>query len=262
MYPKRPSYVLYNGQCRAWRRISFAVVILQRRKVVKCVHFTGQRAISQKLNNFCNKTLRLALECVENCRSRVSFVAFMVRFWFKNLTVHTSFVQGSLFLLAVYTHKVPLCAPSFVAVIRCDWALRDIARLECGPRPELYPVTLALCDEVTCLPQSIVSPRGKLLQSNPSPFEVICPPPRLSSYRKDLDQRIPGAKATCSEYNHLEFFSFARLTNTAFPSKFLPTLTKCSQGGESFSGLQMLFAGEGGLDLLRGLWLVVSQHMR
>ena len=75
-------------------------------------------------------------------------VAWMVRFWFKsfqNSTVHkTSLVQGSLFLLAVYTHEVPLCAPSFVAVVRCDWALRDIARLERGPRPELYPVTLRM----------------------------------------------------------------------------------------------------------------------
>ena len=56
--------------------LSFAVVILQRRKVVKCVDFNGKRAISQNLNDVCNKTLRLALEYVENCRSRVSFVAF------------------------------------------------------------------------------------------------------------------------------------------------------------------------------------------
>ena len=42
---------------------------------MKCVQFNGKRAISQKLNDDCNKTLRLALECVENCRSRVSFVA-------------------------------------------------------------------------------------------------------------------------------------------------------------------------------------------
>ena len=96
--------------------ISFAVVILQRRKVVKCVQFTRQRAISQKLNDVCNKTLRLALEYVENCRSRYRLslsVAWIVRFWFKsfqNLTIRkTSLVQGSLFLLAVYTHEVPVC---------------------------------------------------------------------------------------------------------------------------------------------------------
>ena len=43
---------------------------------MKCVQFTGKWAISQKLNNVCNKTLRLALQYVENCRSRVSFVTF------------------------------------------------------------------------------------------------------------------------------------------------------------------------------------------
>ena len=43
---------------------------------MKCVQFTGQRAISQTLNDVCNKTLHLALEYVVNCRSRVLFVAF------------------------------------------------------------------------------------------------------------------------------------------------------------------------------------------
>ena len=43
---------------------------------MRCVQFTGQRAISQKPNEVRNKMLRLALEYVENCRSRVSFVAF------------------------------------------------------------------------------------------------------------------------------------------------------------------------------------------
>ena len=45
---------------------------------MKCLQFTGQQAISQKLNGICNKTLRLALEYiwVENRRSRVSFVTF------------------------------------------------------------------------------------------------------------------------------------------------------------------------------------------
>ena len=52
------------------------LLAVQRRKVVRCVQFTGQQAISQKLNDVCNKMLRLALKYVENCRSRVSFVAF------------------------------------------------------------------------------------------------------------------------------------------------------------------------------------------
>ena len=43
---------------------------------MKCVQFTGQQAISQKLNDICNKTLCLALEYVKNCQSRVSFIAF------------------------------------------------------------------------------------------------------------------------------------------------------------------------------------------
>ena len=38
--------------------------------------FTGQGAISQKLNDACNRTLRLPLEYVKICRSGVSFVAF------------------------------------------------------------------------------------------------------------------------------------------------------------------------------------------
>ena len=74
----------------------------------------GRGAICQKPNNVCSKTLSLALEYVENCQSRLSLaVAWMVRFWFKSLqisTVHIKpLVQGSLFLLAEYTHEVPLC---------------------------------------------------------------------------------------------------------------------------------------------------------
>ena len=82
---------------------------------MKCVQFTGQRAISQKLNDVCNKTFRLALEYVENCQSRVSFVAFscldsqILVQKFPNLTVHKTSPIPSLFLLAVYTHEVPLC---------------------------------------------------------------------------------------------------------------------------------------------------------
>ena len=80
--------------------ISFAVVILQRRKVMKCVQVNGQRAISQKLNNVCNKTLHLAFEYVEDLEYRLLLsVAWVVRFWFKsfqNLTIHkTSLVQYS-----------------------------------------------------------------------------------------------------------------------------------------------------------------------
>ena len=43
---------------------------------MRCVQFTGQWAISQKMNNVWNKTLRMTLEYVENCQSRVSFITF------------------------------------------------------------------------------------------------------------------------------------------------------------------------------------------
>ena len=84
---------------------------------MKCVQFTGQWAISQNLNDVCNKTLRLALEYVENCRPRVSFIAFscldgqiLLFRSFQNSTIHkTWLVQGNLLLLAVYTHEVSLC---------------------------------------------------------------------------------------------------------------------------------------------------------
>ena len=71
--------VLYNwnaGPDGAIFWILLAVVILQRRKLVRCVQFTGQRAISPIPNDICSKTLRLVLEYVENCQSRISFVAF------------------------------------------------------------------------------------------------------------------------------------------------------------------------------------------
>ena len=37
--------------------------------------FIGQRTISQKRNDSCSKTLRLAVEYVKNCQSGVLFVA-------------------------------------------------------------------------------------------------------------------------------------------------------------------------------------------
>ena len=49
---------------------------LQRQKSCEVSSFTGQGAISQKLNNACNKMLCLALEYIKNCQSRVSFVGF------------------------------------------------------------------------------------------------------------------------------------------------------------------------------------------
>ena len=96
-------------------KISLAVVILQRRKVVRCVQFTGQGVISQKPTEACKKrSVRPSsrLKTVDlDCRSSLS-VAQLVRFWFKSLqslTAHDrQFLQGNLFLLAVCTHDVGL----------------------------------------------------------------------------------------------------------------------------------------------------------
>ena len=51
-----------QGLMEPLKKESLAVVILQRRKVVRCVQFTGQEVISQKLNDASKKTLGLALE--------------------------------------------------------------------------------------------------------------------------------------------------------------------------------------------------------
>ena len=104
MDPKRPRYqriVRWTVQGLT-EPISFAVVILQRRKVVKCLHFTGKRAISQKLNDVCSVWPSSKLKIVDlGYRSSLS-VAYMVRYWFNSF-------QNSTVLLAVYTHEVLLC---------------------------------------------------------------------------------------------------------------------------------------------------------
>ena len=46
--------------------ISVALVILHWQKVVRCVQFTGQEAISQKATYACNKTLHLALKYIKS----------------------------------------------------------------------------------------------------------------------------------------------------------------------------------------------------
>ena len=48
------------------------------RKVVRCVQFYWTRGYFSKPNATCNKTLRLVLEYIKNCRSGVSFVAVAV----------------------------------------------------------------------------------------------------------------------------------------------------------------------------------------
>ena len=46
-----------------------------RAKSYEVCSFIGQRAISQKQNDSCSKTLCLALEYIKNCRAGVLFVA-------------------------------------------------------------------------------------------------------------------------------------------------------------------------------------------
>ena len=59
-------------------------------------------------------------------------VARLVRFWFKNLQSLTDHKSSSYkvtysFWLCVHTRCLTVCAPSFVAVIWCNWALWIIA---------------------------------------------------------------------------------------------------------------------------------------
>ena len=65
---------------------------------------------------------------------------------------------------------------------------------------------------------------------------------------RTLHHRVKqGAKERTQTYNHT--FLTTWKINTAFPSKCSLTPTKYSQDEESFSALQVLFAG-GGYDLL------------
>ena len=91
--------ILFNGQCRAWWSyflILLVAVILQGQKSWGVYSFIGQRAISQKQNDSCSKTLCLALEYIKNCQSGVLFVALgcldgqiLVWKFTKNLTIRT-----------------------------------------------------------------------------------------------------------------------------------------------------------------------------
>lgn len=130
--------VLYDGQCRAcWSHFLMLVVSFTEAKSYEGVYsFSGQWAthVSPKPNNTCNKTLCLALEYIETCWSRVLFVVFGCldgQIWVQqNLTAHKRLlIQG-------------ICAPSFVAIVRCDWAMRLLGIWSADHTPFLYPVTL------------------------------------------------------------------------------------------------------------------------
>ena len=74
--------------------------------------FTGQGAISQKLNDVCNKTLHLALKHMNTVglEYHLSLLAtWMGQIFVQKLTAHERpLIQSNLFLLAVYMHEVPL----------------------------------------------------------------------------------------------------------------------------------------------------------
>ena len=77
--------------------------------------FTGQAAISQKLNDTYDGTLCLA-EFVKSCRSEVLFIALSCLdgqiFWFNSLTAYTyPLVQGT---LSVFTVKSALSVSFFI----------------------------------------------------------------------------------------------------------------------------------------------------
>ena len=74
-------------------------------------------------------------------------VARMLRFWFKSLQNSTvykkkcSYKVAYSFWLCIHMKCLSVCAPSFVAAVRCDCALRVIV-FGVQTTPNLYPVTL------------------------------------------------------------------------------------------------------------------------
>ena len=100
--------VLYDGQCRAWRT--------HFKNIVGCCHFTEAKSrevctVLLDKGLFLKNRTTLPKTVDLDYRSSLS-VAWLVRFWFKNLqslTAHDrQFLQGNLFLLAVCRHDMAL----------------------------------------------------------------------------------------------------------------------------------------------------------
>ena len=114
-------------------KILLAVVILQRRKVVRCLQFywtEGCFRTTLPKKRSVRPSSRLNTVDLDY-RSSLS-VAWLVRLWFKSLqslTAHNrQFYKVTYFFwLCVRTRCLSICAPSFVAVVWCKWALRVIA---------------------------------------------------------------------------------------------------------------------------------------
>ena len=153
------------GPDRAIFKISLAVVILQRRKVVRCVQFYWTRGYFSKTDRRLQKKKRSIRpssrwKTVDLDRRSLLSVARLVRFWFKSLprlTVHDrQFLQGNLFLLAVCTHDVGL----YLCSIFCTRSLLQFSAASYrafGARntPQLYPVTLSLLNDLVQYQNSV-----------------------------------------------------------------------------------------------------------
>ena len=122
------------GPDRAILKISLAVVILQRRKVVRCIQFywTSGCFSRTKWRFQKNRSVwplsRLKTVDLDYCLSLS--VARLVRFWFKSLqslSAHNRQFLTNFFWLCSRTRCFSICAPSFVAVVWCKWALQVIA---------------------------------------------------------------------------------------------------------------------------------------
>ena len=113
---KRLTNVWYDAQRKAWQSHFF--------NTVGCCNSTVllDKGLFTKKNNICNKILCLALEHIENCRSRVSFVTFIcldgqiLAQKFANLTTVP--------FGCVHEWGASICAPSFLVTVRCKWALQ------------------------------------------------------------------------------------------------------------------------------------------
>ena len=114
-------------------KISLAVVILQRRKVMRCVQFYWTRGCFSKTEPCFQKKHSIwpssGLKTVDLDYCSSLSVARLVRFWFKSLppTTDSSYKVIYSFWLCVRTRCLSIYAPSFAAVVWCKWPLRVIA---------------------------------------------------------------------------------------------------------------------------------------
>ena len=144
--------VLYDGQCRAWqshfknivggcnfteaRSCEVCTVLLDRRLFLK-----NQTTLPK--NRSVRPSSRLKTVDLDYCLSLS--VARLVRFWFKSLqkvwppTTDSSYKVTYFFWLCVRMRCLSICAPSFVALVWCKWAVRVIAFWAAEHAPNCIP---------------------------------------------------------------------------------------------------------------------------